>query len=98
MAKVNITDPSAAQQEVEWAEIYLQMLALVDRSLPKLQSMLSNSNVPNIIQLRKEIEAIEEQGDDVKMPGSINSTQRLLECIFSIFTITVKCCINPMIS
>ncbi len=69
MAKVNITDPSAAQQEVEWAEIYLQMLALVDRSLPKLQSMLSNSNVPNIIQLRKEIEAIEEQGDDVKDAG-----------------------------
>ncbi len=69
MAKVNITDPSAAQQEVEWAEIYLQMLALVDQSLPKLQSMLSNSNVPNIIQLRKEIEAIEERGDDVKDAG-----------------------------
>ena len=68
MAKANKTD-SGTHQEVEWSEVYLKMLALVDQSLPKLQLMLSNSNVPQILQLRKEIEALEEQGDDIKDAG-----------------------------
>ena len=65
MAKVN----TALRQECEWAEVYLQMLALVDQSLPKLQSMLSIGNVPKILQLRKEVEALEEEGDDIKDAG-----------------------------
>jgi len=65
MAKVN----TALHQEVEWTEVYLQMLALVDQSLPKLQSMLSSSNVQQILQLRKEVEALEEKGDDIKDAG-----------------------------
>lgn len=68
MAKTNTTD-SAAHQEVEWAQVYLQMFALVDQSLPKLQLMLSTGNVPQILQLRKEIEVLEEQGDDIKDAG-----------------------------
>ncbi len=68
MAKANTTD-SAAHQEVEWAQVYLQMFALVDQSLPKLQLMLSTGNVPQILQLRKEIEVLEEQGDDIKDAG-----------------------------
>jgi uncharacterized protein Yka (UPF0111/DUF47 family) len=65
MAKVK----EALRQEVEWAEVYLQMLALVDQSLPKLQSMLSIGSVPQILQLRKEVEALEEEGDDIKDAG-----------------------------
>ena len=68
MAKANTTD-SARDQEVEWSQVYLQMLALVDQSLPKLQLMLSTSNVQQILQLRKEVEAHEEQGDDIKDAG-----------------------------
>ena len=68
MAKVNTTD-FAAHQEVEWAKVYLEMLTLVDQSLPKLQLMLSTGNIPQILQLRKEIETIEEQGDDIKDAG-----------------------------
>jgi uncharacterized protein Yka (UPF0111/DUF47 family) len=68
MAKANTTN-SAPHQEVEWSQVYLQILALVDKSLPKLQFMLSTSHVPQILQLRKEIEAQEEQGDDIKDAG-----------------------------
>jgi uncharacterized protein len=68
MAKTNTTDISA-QKELEWAQVYLQMLDLVDQSLPKLQQMLSNGNVPQILQLRKEVELLEEQGDDIKDAG-----------------------------
>ena len=65
MAKANSSDfPTCL--EVGWAQIYLQMLALADQSLPKLQLMLSTGNVSQILQLRKEIEANEEQGDDIK--------------------------------
>jgi len=69
MAKVNMTDSSAERQEVEWADVYLKILALVDQSLPKLQLMLSSNNVPKILQLRMEIEVLEEQGDDIKDAG-----------------------------
>jgi uncharacterized protein Yka (UPF0111/DUF47 family) len=68
MAKANTTD-SAAHQEVEWSQVYLQVLALVDKSLPKLQLMLSTGNVPHILLLREEIEAQEELGDDIKDAG-----------------------------
>ncbi len=53
-------------QEREWADVYTQMLTLGDQSLAKLQQMLSSGSVPEILQLRKEIEALEEQGDDIK--------------------------------
>jgi uncharacterized protein len=68
MAKANTTD-LAAHQEVDWSQVYLQMLALVDQSLPKLQLMLSTGNVPQILQCRKEIEALEEHCDDIKDAG-----------------------------
>jgi uncharacterized protein Yka (UPF0111/DUF47 family) len=68
MAKTNNTD-FAANQETEWAEGYTQMLAIADRTLAKLQKMLSIGNVPEIMKLRKEIEALEEEGDDIKDAG-----------------------------
>jgi uncharacterized protein len=68
MAKANTTD-LAAHQEVEWAQVYLQMIGLADQSLNKLHSMLSTGNVPQILQSRKEIETLEEHGDDIKDAG-----------------------------
>ena len=68
MAKAN-TANSAANEEAEWAEGYTKMLTLADSTLAKLHLMLSTANVPEIIQLRKEIEALEEQGDDIKDAG-----------------------------
>ena len=68
MAKTNTTN-FASNQETEWAEGYTQILTIADRTLAKLYQMLSTGNVPEIMQLRKEIEALEEQGDDIKDAG-----------------------------
>jgi len=68
MAKANITDLELHEEE-EWAEVYTRLLNLVDQSLPKLQLMLSTGSVPQILQLRKEIETVEETGDDIKDAG-----------------------------
>jgi uncharacterized protein len=71
MAKVNTTD-FVVHQEAEWAELYTQMLVLGDQTISKLQQMLTTNSVPAILQLRKEIEALEEQGDDIKDAGFDN--------------------------
>jgi len=68
MAKADAKNFTAIQ-ETEWIKAYVDMLALADQSLSKLQEMLSTSSVPNILNLRKEIEALEEQGDDIKDTG-----------------------------
>jgi hypothetical protein len=68
IAKANTSD-ALVHKEAEWAEVYTQMLSLGDQTLSKLQQMLSANNVPKILQLRKEIETLEEQGDDIKDAG-----------------------------
>jgi uncharacterized protein Yka (UPF0111/DUF47 family) len=56
-------------QEADWDSVYEHMLALAEKSLIKLKQALSSSNITEILQLRKEIEALEEQGDDIKDQG-----------------------------
>lgn len=68
MSKADTTT-FAVRQESEWLQFYEDMLTLADQSLIKLQQMLSTSSVPQILQLRKEIEVLEEQGDDIKDAG-----------------------------
>jgi hypothetical protein len=65
MSKVD-TSNFKLQQLNEWAQIYGKLLQLADQALIRLQTMLSTSQVSSILQLRKEIEAIEEEGDDIK--------------------------------
>ncbi len=52
-----------------WDSVYLSILALAEKSLLKLKQALSSSSVTEILGLRKEIEALEEQGDDLKDEG-----------------------------
>jgi uncharacterized protein len=56
-------------QESEWTKFYEDMLLLADQALMKLQQMLSTSSVSGILQLRRDIESLEEQGDDIKDAG-----------------------------
>ena len=53
----------------DWDSVYETMLALAEKSLSKLKQALSSSNTAEILELRKEIESLEEQGDDVKDLG-----------------------------
>lgn len=68
MSKANPIDFNI-QQEAEWVSPFENMFDLADKSLSKLKQALSTASVPEILQLRKEIEAIEEEGDDIKDAG-----------------------------
>jgi hypothetical protein len=54
---------------IDWDSEYENLFALAEKSLTKLKQALSSSNVTEILELRKEIEALEEQGDDIKDAG-----------------------------
>ncbi len=56
-------------QEVDWDSVYENMLDLAEKALIKLNQALSTSNVAEILQLRKEIEDLEEQADEIKDKG-----------------------------
>ena len=53
----------------DWDSVYENMMALAAQSHGKLKQLLSSSNPAEIMALRKEIETIEEQGDDIKDQG-----------------------------
>jgi uncharacterized protein len=65
MAKAN-NNETAVHMEAEWGETYGKLLILAEGTLSKLQQILSTSSVPSILGLRKEIEFLEQQGDDIK--------------------------------
>ncbi len=57
------------EHHTDWDSVYENMLALAEKSLLKLKQALSSSDISEILELRKEIEDIEEQGDDIKDQG-----------------------------
>ena len=60
---------SEALEEKEWFSLFKDMLDLANKALSKVKQMLSVSDLTKILELRKEIEALEEQGDDIKDQG-----------------------------
>ena len=65
MSKGNKTD-EAVHLESEWGVVYSQLLSLMEVTISRLQQILSTGNVAYILELRKEIEHLEHQGDDIK--------------------------------
>ena len=68
MSSVNTKD-YGLQQEKEWAALFESIFDLADASLSKLKQALSTGDIPKILCLRKEIETLEEKGDDIKDAG-----------------------------
>jgi uncharacterized protein Yka (UPF0111/DUF47 family) len=60
---------SEVLEEKEWFSLFKDMLDLADKALSKVKQILSISRLTEILELRKEIEALEEQGDDIKDQG-----------------------------
>jgi uncharacterized protein Yka (UPF0111/DUF47 family) len=62
---------SAGFQEhlADWDSVYENMLVLAEKSLLNLKQALSSSDISKILQMRKEVEDIEERGDDIKDQG-----------------------------
>jgi uncharacterized protein Yka (UPF0111/DUF47 family) len=68
MSNVRLED-SEIDYEAEWTPVFEKILKLAENAFPKVQKMLSTSNLSEMIEARKEIEAIEEAGDDLKDAG-----------------------------
>jgi uncharacterized protein Yka (UPF0111/DUF47 family) len=60
---------SDAPQEAEWTALFKSMLVLAGQALTKVKTTLSLSDLSEILKLRKEIESLEQQGDDIKDKG-----------------------------
>jgi hypothetical protein len=60
---------SEALEEKEWFSLFKDMLDLAHKALSNLKKILSISDLTEILKLRKEVEALEEQGDDIKDQG-----------------------------
>ena len=62
---------SAGVQEhhTDWDSVCENILGLAEESLLKIKQALSTSDMSKILQTRKEIEDIEERGDDIKDQG-----------------------------
>ncbi len=58
-----------SQTDDEWNDMFASMLALAGKALSKLEKLLSTSDVTEIYEMRREIQALEEQGDDIKDAG-----------------------------
>jgi uncharacterized protein Yka (UPF0111/DUF47 family) len=56
-------------EHADWDSVYENMLDLAEKSLSKLKQALASSNMAEILALRKDIEDLEEQGDDIKDQG-----------------------------
>ncbi|XHH08799.1 MAG: DUF47 domain-containing protein [Candidatus Bathyarchaeia archaeon] len=60
---------SDAPQEAEWIALFKNMLGLAGQALVKVKKALFLSDLSEILKLRLEIEALEQQGDDIKDKG-----------------------------
>ncbi len=70
LARMTKAYPAGLQEHhTDWDSVYENMLALAEKSLSKLWQALTTANASEILELRKEIGAIEELGDDVKDQG-----------------------------
>jgi uncharacterized protein Yka (UPF0111/DUF47 family) len=57
------------EHHTDWDSVYENILGLAEESLIKIKQTLSTSDMSEILQTRKEIEDIEERGDDIKDQG-----------------------------
>ena len=55
--------------ETDWAPIFEKMLSLAGKAIIEVKRLLATSILTEMIEVRKQIEALEEQGDDVKDTG-----------------------------
>lgn len=56
-------------QKTDWAPIFEKMLSLAGKAITEVKRLFETSSLAEMIEVRKQIEALEEQGDDVKDAG-----------------------------
>jgi uncharacterized protein Yka (UPF0111/DUF47 family) len=68
MSKVELEDGENSEDD-EWGVLFLKMSDLAGKAILKVEELLATPNLVRMVEVRKEIEALEEQGDDVKDSG-----------------------------
>lgn len=68
MAKAEFADEEV-NYKTDWAPIFEKMLSLAGKAIIEVKRLLATSSLTEMIEVRKQIEALEEQGDDVKDAG-----------------------------
>ncbi len=68
MSKVELGS-SEAGLDGEWIPLFKNMLLLAAEATKKVEKMLATSSLPDMTEVRKEIEVLEEEGDNVKDAG-----------------------------
>lgn len=68
MAKVELNS-SETTFDGEWPPLFKNMLTLAAEATKKVKKMLATSSLPDMTEVRKEIEVLEEEGDNVKDAG-----------------------------
>ena len=53
----------------EWIPLFEKMLTLAGKAILNVQKLLAASSLTEMVEIRKEIETLEEQGDDIKDGG-----------------------------
>ena len=61
--------PNFQEHYADWGSVYLNMLLLAEKAILNLKHALSSSDISEILRMRKEIEDIEQQGDEIKDQG-----------------------------
>ena len=56
-------------QRTDWAPIFEKMLSLAEKAIIEVKRLFATSSLTEMIEVRKQIEALEEEGDDVKDAG-----------------------------
>jgi len=56
-------------EKTDWAPIFEKMLSLAGKAIIEVKRLFATSSLTEMIEVRKQIEALEEQGDDVKDAG-----------------------------
>jgi uncharacterized protein len=67
--KTATSDASLSPQLLEFDSVFAKMLGIAGEAMVVLQKLLTESNIDRIVELRRQIESLEEQGDDVKDGG-----------------------------
>jgi len=71
LSRMSKAKSSSSQTQIKagFYTLFKNELNLAEKAISKLGNLLRASNLADIIELRKEIEAIEEQGDEIKDAG-----------------------------
>jgi uncharacterized protein Yka (UPF0111/DUF47 family) len=66
LGRMSCAELAGCQIDHEWNTLFASLLSLAESALSRLEKLLSTSDMAEILEMRKEIEDLEEKGDSIK--------------------------------